>query len=125
MIPLRDNIPARSTPFVTYLVVAANAIVFLAQVTQDPNSPQLAELYGMIPARITHPGQPVEVPALAEVQTPVGVEVREVRRLAPEPPISPVLTMLTCIFLHGGWLHFLGNMWFLYIFGDNVEDRMG
>jgi membrane associated rhomboid family serine protease len=39
--------------------------------------------------------------------------------------VHPWLTLLTCIFLHGGWMHFLGNMWFLYIFGDNVEDRFG
>ncbi len=39
--------------------------------------------------------------------------------------MPPLLTILTCIFLHGGWMHFLGNMWFLYIFGDNVEDRFG
>src|SRR5262249_34301990 len=44
---------------------------------------------------------------------------------APEPAISPWWTLLTCMFLHGGWLHIIGNMWFLYIFGDNVEDRLG
>ena len=46
-------------------------------------------------------------------------------RQAAAPPFAPWLTLLTCIFLHGGWMHFLGNMWFLYIFGDNVEDRFG
>ncbi|MEZ6065899.1 MAG: rhomboid family intramembrane serine protease [Planctomycetaceae bacterium] len=39
--------------------------------------------------------------------------------------VPPLLTALTCVFLHGGWMHFLGNMWFLWIFGDNVEDRFG
>jgi membrane associated rhomboid family serine protease len=48
-----------------------------------------------------------------------------VEREATPPPFHPWVTMLTCIFLHGGWMHFLGNMLFLYIYGDNVEDRMG
>ena len=46
-------------------------------------------------------------------------------RPAAQSAVPPFLTPLTCIFLHGGWMHFLGNMWFLYIFGDNVEDRFG
>ncbi|OHB76929.1 MAG: hypothetical protein A2W31_10370 [Planctomycetes bacterium RBG_16_64_10] len=51
--------------------------------------------------------------------------VREEERALAAPPFSVWLTLLSCIFLHGGWLHFLGNMWFLFIFGDNVEDRLG
>ncbi len=48
-----------------------------------------------------------------------------VERELPPLPFSPWLTLLTCTFLHGGWMHVLGNMWFLHIFGDNVEDRLG
>ena len=50
---------------------------------------------------------------------------RDWPRPAAPASVPPWLTVLTCIFLHGGWLHFLGNMWFLWIFGDNVEDRFG
>ena len=56
-------------------------------------------------------------------RTRLVLQERE-RELA-RPGFNPWLTMLTCIFLHGGWMHFLGNMWFLFIFGDNVEDRVG
>jgi hypothetical protein len=53
------------------------------------------------------------------------VQVVPRTRVLADAPLSPWLTLLTCIFLHGGWMHFLGNMWFLFIFGDNVEDRIG
>jgi membrane associated rhomboid family serine protease len=79
----------------------------------------------MIPARVFHPDKPIEVKELQEIETPYGIVQQEGIHVAANPPISPVWTLLTCIFLHGGWLHFLGNMWFLYIFGDNVEDAMG
>jgi membrane associated rhomboid family serine protease len=79
----------------------------------------------MIPARITEPGQQIEIPDVRIVETPGGLREQIIKRPAAEPPIPPIFTLLTCIFLHGGWMHFLGNMWFLYIFGDNVEDRFG
>jgi membrane associated rhomboid family serine protease len=137
MIPLRDNIPTRTTPIINYAVIAMCGLVFFAQLGQSPDEPSLVERYGMIPARISDPDKPVEIPKLEEriverpVRTPHGVQlVRErvqveVRKPAAASAVAPVLTLLTCIFLHGGWLHFLGNMWFLFIFGDNVEDRFG
>lgn len=126
MIPLRDSIRTRTTPFVNYTLIAINAIVFFAQLSTSPDQPTLVEKYGMIPARVSHPGQPVEIPVSEEqVMTPHGVETIVKTREAAAPAVPAILTMLTCIFLHGGWLHFLGNMWFLHIFGDNVEDRYG
>jgi membrane associated rhomboid family serine protease len=60
-----------------------------------------------------------------EIDTPGGVrKVQQTREAAPSA-VPAILTLLTCVFLHGGWMHFLGNMWFLHIFGDNVEDRFG
>lgn len=83
----------------------------------------------MIPRRVLKPGQPVQVREIVTSVEQVGarefVVERERERQLAEPPVSAWLTLLTCIFLHGGWMHFLGNMWFLFIFGDNVEDRMG
>ncbi|HID24212.1 MAG TPA: rhomboid family intramembrane serine protease, partial [Planctomycetaceae bacterium] len=78
----------------------------------------------MVPRRVLHPNEPVAIieRRFEPVRTPLGMAVREVhyrRELAPSA-LPPILTLLTCIFLHGGWMHFLGNMWFLYIFGDNV-----
>jgi membrane associated rhomboid family serine protease len=126
MIPLRDNIPPRRFAFVNYAVIAACALAFFAQLSRSPEEPDLVEQYGMIPSRITDPEKPVEIRAIEQVRTRRGIEVREVAtRPAAPPAVHPVLTLLTCIFLHGGWMHFLGNMWFLHIFGDNVEDRFG
>src|SRR5690349_10121260 len=63
MIPLRDNIPSRTTPLVNYAMIAICAVVFFMQVAQpnDPMQPKLVERYGMIPARISKPNEPVEI----------------------------------------------------------------
>jgi len=126
MIPLRDSIRTRTTPVVNYVIIGLCSLVFLAQLRTPDGAPSLVERYGMIPARISHPDRPVEIPVSEQrVLTPRGVErVVQTRPAAPSA-VPPLLTLLTCIFLHGGWMHFLGNMWFLHIFGDNVEDRFG
>lgn len=126
MIPLRDSIKTQRTPFVNYLIIGICSVVFLLQLQTPEGEPTLVEKYGMIPARVTNPDQPVEIPVSERlVQTPRGIERVVERRPAAPSGVPPVLTLLTCIFLHGGWMHFLGNMWFLHIFGDNVEDRYG
>lgn len=137
MIPLRDNIPARTTPVVNYIVIAICTLVFLVQVAEpdDPMTPSLVEKWGMIPARVSKPNEPVQIlVGQVPAQTPDGRLIQyqdgrpvleEIRREAAPSPVPAVLTLLTCTFLHGGWLHFLGNMWFLWVFGDNVEDRLG
>jgi len=97
MIPLRDNIPSTRTPVVNYLIITACVLVFLWQ-TQAKN---LRIEFAFNPSHLLHPG-------------------------AGGVPFSTVVgTILTSMFMHGGLLHLLGNMWFLWIFGDNVEDRMG
>lgn len=122
MIPIHDNIPSRRTPVVNYALIGVTSVVFFLQLTQDPSEPNLVEQYGMIPARVTHPNQPVEIPDVKV--TPEGEQEIIYRPAAPSA-VPAWLTLLTCVFLHGGWMHFLGNMWFLYIFGDNVEDCFG
>lgn len=103
MIPLYDINRRQTFPFVTILLIVANVLVFFFQLSLSPAAEQrLVFLYGMIPARL-------EV-ALA------GGDVTLAQAVTP---------LLTSIFLHGGFLHLLGNMWFLWVFGDNVEDRMG
>jgi hypothetical protein len=95
--PLRDLNPTRSVPVLTYLLIAANAVVFFHEITLDPaQGEEFVFRWGMVPYFLT---QDVQIGSLA--------------------------TPFTSMFIHGGWLHLLGNMWFLHIFGDNVEDALG
>jgi membrane associated rhomboid family serine protease len=123
MFPIRDNLPSQKTPFVNYTLIILTAIVFLVQLgTRDPEEPSLAEMYGMIPARVVRPGEPVEVSKMEVVD---GERRKVGTRPAADPPIHPWFTLVTSVFLHGGLIHLLGNMWILYVFGDNIEDRFG
>jgi len=137
MIPLRDDVPTRRTPWMNYGIIATTAVVFFIQLAEREGQPSLAERFGMIPARVMHPDKIVEIPDFETriveepVQTNRGIQIARVVERVPvwrpaaEAAVPPVLTLVTCIFLHGGWMHVLGNMWFLFIFGDNVEDRFG
>ena len=102
MIPLRDTIRSQSYPVVNNLLIGVNVVVFLVQLSQGPNLDRFVFTYGLVPAKFTHP-------ALA----------------AYFGTASNLFSLLSFMFLHGGFLHLLGNMWSLYIFGDNVEDRLG
>jgi membrane associated rhomboid family serine protease len=102
LIPLKDLTPRRSFPIVTLLLILINVAVFIYQITLAPHAAQVfVNTYAVIPARIQS--------ALAG------------HRSLP----AALLPLFTCMFLHGGWLHLIGNMWFLWIFGANVEDHMG
>ena len=126
MLPLRDNIPSRTFPTINYAMIALCTVCFLAQlVGLGDGRDELIEKYGMIPARIGHPDAEIPIPVERPQWSPGNVLAPGGFVLADKPPFAPIFTLLTCIFLHGGWGHFLGNMWFLHIFGDNVEDRMG
>jgi membrane associated rhomboid family serine protease len=104
MFPIKDSIPSRSVPVATRALILINAIVFLFELGQSHESlERLAYLFGLVSARFTHPGWAESV----------GF------------PVGNYWPILTHQFLHGGWLHILANMWTLWIFGDNVEDRMG
>ncbi|MFM2097251.1 MAG: hypothetical protein RIS70_4375 [Planctomycetota bacterium] len=122
MIPLRDDIPSRRLPLMNYAIIAFTSVVFLLQLglARDPDR-KVEEKFGMIPLRVMHPHQKMTATELVQIRGRVYEREREIVA----SPIPNWLTLLTCIFLHGGWLHFLGNMWFLFIFGDNVEDRLG
>ncbi len=122
MIPLRDDIRSRRVPVVNYALIAITSIVFLLQLSGDARDASLVEQFGMIPKRVLHPDEPITIESLR--YHPRQGLVRVQHEAAPSP-IPGWLTILTCIFLHGGWMHFISNMWFLFIFGDNVEDRLG
>jgi membrane associated rhomboid family serine protease len=142
LIPLRDNIPTDRFPVLTLAFVLINVFVFLflqgpsfsLSSTESVDTETVVE-YGAIPYRITHPDKECDlVPARATTSgsdflicegTP---EYREAEQLGvpiedlSQPPAF--LTILTSMFMHGGWLHIAGNMLFLWIFGNNVEDSM-
>ena len=127
--PLHDNIPAKRVPVVTYLLIAVNVLAFL-WLSRLPSLSQeiLAYEHGFVPARLgqlVHP-QPVFVPVNVSVHEPFQGDyfARRMWELAPEPR-QIGMSLLTCMFLHASWLHLLTNMWFLWLFGDNVEDRLG
>ena len=104
MIPIRDDAPRFSTPYVNYFLVALNSVVFLFEVILAPPVRQaLIMSLGYVPLRVT---------AL----------VSGSHQVAPAAAFVPVLTSM---FLHASWLHLIGNMWFLWIFGDNIEDHLG
>jgi len=113
--PLRDENPHFLTPIVTYAILALNVLawVFVQGLgSQLPLATSVCDL-GLVPGELLG-----RVPAGASV--PLGEHLACV--VDPEP--SPI-TLLTHMFLHGGWMHLIGNMWFLWIFGNNVEDSMG
>lgn len=125
MIPLKDNVPSRNPPVVNWLLIGACTLVFLLQVMasfRQGGENAFVMRYAMVPKRLH---AKVTVIDQYVVQTRFGPAIQQVERELPGSILGAWLTPLTCIFLHGGWMHFLGNMWFLYIFGDNVEDRFG
>ncbi len=101
MIPFKDNIPSRTVPFVTVSIIILNVVVFFYELMLGRSLDPFLSQYGVVPAAIlAWPRSAVPLTAIA-------------------------LPYLTSMFLHGGWLHLIGNMWYLWIFGDNVEDRLG
>ena len=96
MFPLRDTVRSRTFPAVNYGLFAINALIFLFEASLGPQGcVNLIDILGVVPAR-----------------------------LSLSQPLS-LFTLFTSMFIHGSWFHLISNMWTLYIFGDNVEDRMG
>ncbi len=112
LFPLRDINPVQRTPFVTITLVALNVLVFVVQIAQGSNAEAFVATWGVIPYEITH-----GVDLVGHV---AGYEVQH----APGPAFLPI-TLITSMFLHGGILHIVGNMLFLWIFGNNIEDLLG
>ena len=127
--PLYGKLPTKRPPLTTYSLVAANVLVFL-WMSRLPSLPRevLAYEWGFVPARITQIDQstPVYAPIDLIVQDQFWsdrVERRAIKLDAAPPQVC--MSLITCMFLHGSWVHLLGNMWFLWLFGNNVEDRLG
>ena len=132
VLPIHDVNPTRRTPVVTYLLIALNVLFFLVSPVAlqplaggdeaaqcgvveffDRFAAQPDEVIGNRQEPQAANGRPGPQPGTCEVESP--------------PPFdkSPFLSVLSAMFLHGGWAHLLGNMLFLYVFGNNVEDRFG
>ena len=104
MVPLRDNNPITITPYVTYGLVATNILVFLYQLSLTPQQLEgFFHLAAVVPRELS--------------ANFAGIPVNQ--------PVPEWMTLITSQFLHGGFLHIAGNMLFLWIFGNNIEDRLG
>ena len=101
MIPLRDDNPAQRAPVMTRTLIVANVAVFLFEQSKGLALQEFLRDWGLVPGRLF-------------------ASIADFTAMPRE-----LLTVFTSLFLHGGWLHLVGNMWYLWIFGDNVEDTMG
>jgi membrane associated rhomboid family serine protease len=116
MIPLKDDAPRVTTPYVNYMLLVTNTLVFLFELSLGRQNQQFVDVFGVVPARLT-------VVLLNHGYVPWDL----VRQLGTRyvPTAAAVVPIFTSMFLHGSWLHLIFNMWALWIFGDNVEDRLG
>jgi membrane associated rhomboid family serine protease len=102
MIPLKDDNPTRSVPFMNYALIASCVLVFLWEASLGPRLEAAIYAFGFVPDVLLGGGR-----------SPAGAAV------------PAWATVFTSMFLHGGWMHLIGNMLYLWIFADNVEDRLG
>lgn len=131
MFPFADNNPTHRTPVVTYALILANVLAFLwFWQLEEPQQIAVTFNYGFMPARIDQLQQPqvLDVPVGEPKLEQIGLfQVRPAQLVVQLPPDPAAIyrSLFTCMFLHGSWMHLLGNMWFLYLFGNNIEDRLG
>ena len=103
MFPVHDDNPTKITPYVTYVILAACVLVFIWQISLGDAVQQAVYSFGVIPSVL-----------FASKSLPAELEV-----------LPAWLTIFSSMFLHGGWMHLIGNMLYLWVFGNNVEDAMG
>jgi membrane associated rhomboid family serine protease len=121
MFPIGDDNPTRSRPYVTYGLIAVNVCVFLYEVVLQN------QLLGNAPRSVTGLDYFFEQWAVIPAQFTASLTGQPIRSALPNLGAQPpeFLTLISSQFLHGGWSHLLGNMLFLWIFGNNIEDKLG
>lgn len=102
MIPIRDRNPSGSFPIVTVSIILANVLVFLLELSLGPRLDSFLFQFGVVPIKMSYSA---DIPGSTFINT-----------------YFPVFSYM---FLHGGFIHLIGNMWYLWIFGDNIEDKLG
>lgn len=102
MIPIRDTLSSKNYPVANTAIIGLNVLVYLIQISQSGHSGRFFYIYGLVPARYSLPN----------IASYFSIE-------------QQLFSLISFMFLHGGFWHLLGNMWSLYIFGDNIEDRLG
>lgn len=102
MIPIRDRNPSGTFPIVTVSIIFINVVVFLIQLSAGPRLDAILFQFGIVPIKVVYSA---DIPASTFVNT--------------------YFPFLSYMFLHGGFVHLIGNMWYLWIFGDNIEDTLG
>ncbi|MHC4307958.1 MAG: rhomboid family intramembrane serine protease, partial [Planctomycetota bacterium] len=102
MIPIRDRNPSGTFPYVTIGIIVINILIFLYELSLGPDLGVFLHQYGVVPVKVTSYFQASDLTS-----------------------IDTFFPFLSSTFLHGGFIHLIGNMWFLWIFGDNIEDKLG
>ena len=139
MIPIRDSIRTSSTPYVTVGLIIVNVLIFLAEWKSDMQT--MIWKYGYVPAKMVNSSEEFaedlenEHPPMRQATDRYGRPYTDMfgRPLAQidtaaikaATALPAWVGLFTCMFLHGGWMHLLGNMLYLWIFGNNIEDRLG
>jgi membrane associated rhomboid family serine protease len=100
MFPLRDNIPSLTAPTLNYLIIVINILVFFLELSMGRELNEFIQTFGFVPRNFF-------------------------LQLGHGDAVGAIIPIFTSMFLHGGWLHLIGNLWILFIFGDNVEDTLG
>lgn len=132
MIPLHDDNPTVHTPYVTLGIVVLNFVAFVWLIALPPEKQELVIVTrGFIPKRMAQLADP-RVPVLVDLEPRREllvfgrrIAIDQPRVQLPPNPTQIYASAVTAMFLHGGWLHLIGNMWFLWLFGNNIEDRLG
>ena len=113
MIPLRDTTQSKTIPFVNYLIIATCGFVFLYENSLGEHLESFVHRFAVIPSNVAA--------VVFRYDTGFAAIVDRIVHLG----YGALLPLVTSTFLHGGWMHLIGNMLYLYIFGDNIEDRLG
>ena len=135
MLPIRDDNPTSSVPYVTVGLIVLNLLIFVVEIVQPGRDgmERFIWKYGYVPAELAHGQAEMQREMDANPQlVPVRNRFTGAQGFMPVPlPVEDAaavpawINIFTCMYLHGGWAHLLGNMLYLWIFGNNIEDRLG